>query len=170
MAQGTIAETQITSVVIIADTDEYDVILGMDFLGACFGYFDPLTERFNWRIDCHETDTMPTKIGQLLATCRASSFRERRHVFMVGEIGCTADLMDATCGDETLEEEFPEVRQSKIDEISPVLHVQSSNIKSFAVSNVSPLIRPLAVHRRHEASARLEVARKQNLQPLLPRT
>ena len=47
MAQGTIAETQITSVVIIADTDEYDVILGMDFLGACFGYFDPLTERFN---------------------------------------------------------------------------------------------------------------------------
>ena len=39
-------ETTVTPLVIIADTDAYDVILGMDFLGPCFGYVDPLTEEF----------------------------------------------------------------------------------------------------------------------------
>ena len=45
-AGGTTEETSILAYAFIADTDAYDLILGMDFLGACFGYVDPLTSDF----------------------------------------------------------------------------------------------------------------------------
>ena len=80
LAKGTDAETTVTSIAIIADTNAYDIILGMDFLGACFGYVDPLTEEFIWRTDCHETAKIPTNIARLPAKCRATMRRERRHV------------------------------------------------------------------------------------------
>ena len=46
MGKGTRVQTVITAPVIIANTDAYDVILGMDFLGPLFAYVDPLTEEF----------------------------------------------------------------------------------------------------------------------------
>ena len=46
LARGTRVETTIVVPVIIANTDAYDVILGMDFLGPLFAYVDPLTEEF----------------------------------------------------------------------------------------------------------------------------
>ena len=46
LAKGTRVQTAITAPVIIANTDAYDVILGMDFLGPLVAYVDPLTEEF----------------------------------------------------------------------------------------------------------------------------
>ena len=43
LASGTSEETKFNAYALIADTDAYDVILGMDFMGECFGYMDPLT-------------------------------------------------------------------------------------------------------------------------------
>ena len=79
LAQGTEEETIIEATIIIADTNAYDVILGMDFLGPFFGYIDPLTEEFVWRSDCHEAGKMPTRIARIPACCRAQSSMERRH-------------------------------------------------------------------------------------------
>ena len=86
LAKGSEAETTVTTIAIIADTNAYDIILGMDFLGACFAYVDPLTEEFAWRVDCHGTETMPTTLARLPAKCRAMTPRERRHAFMWREI------------------------------------------------------------------------------------
>ena len=38
-------ETTIMGRVVLMDTAEYDVFLGMQFLGACGGYVDPITEQ-----------------------------------------------------------------------------------------------------------------------------
>ena len=46
LACGTSEETMIKATIIIANTNAYDVILGMDFLGPSFGYLDLLTEEF----------------------------------------------------------------------------------------------------------------------------
>ena len=46
LAKGTRVKTTIVVPVIIANTDAYDVILGMDLLGPLFAYVDPLTEEF----------------------------------------------------------------------------------------------------------------------------
>lgn len=43
LTKGTSEETISSSTVLIADTNSYDMILGMDCLGPCFGYLDPLT-------------------------------------------------------------------------------------------------------------------------------
>lgn len=43
LTKGTSEETISSSTVLIADTNSYDMIPGMDCLGPCFGYLDPLT-------------------------------------------------------------------------------------------------------------------------------
>ena len=70
LGKGTSEENLVNTTILIADTDAYDVILGMDFLGPCFGYLDPLTEEFLWRVDCHETEQMPKRLARLPAKCR----------------------------------------------------------------------------------------------------
>lgn len=69
LARGTPTETTISAPVIIADTNVYDVLLGMDFPGPLFGYFDPLTSELVRRVDCHNVETIPTRTARLLATC-----------------------------------------------------------------------------------------------------
>ena len=170
LAKGTDAETIVTSIAIIADTNAYDIILGMDFLGACFGYVDPMTEEFVWRTDCHDTSKMPTNIARLPAKCRTTMRRERRHVYLLQEVGNGGDLMDAMCENEDMEEEFPEEIQSLQNTVTAPVLLPTCRIASFAVSRISNLTRPLAVHRRHEASARLAAAHKKDLPPMLPRT
>lgn len=64
LAKGTSEETRVTANVLMADTDLYDVILGTDFLGACFGYMDPLKEDFLWRVGCHEIEQVPSRLAQ----------------------------------------------------------------------------------------------------------
>ena len=73
LAKGTSEETFVNTPILIADTDAYDVILGMDFLGPCFGYLDPLTEEFLWRVDCHDTENMPKRLAKLPAKCRGNN-------------------------------------------------------------------------------------------------
>lgn len=41
LARGTLAETKVIVHTFIADTDAYDVNLGMDFMGECLGYETP---------------------------------------------------------------------------------------------------------------------------------
>ena len=82
LAKGTYEETKITSYALIADTDNYNVILGMHLLGACFGYMDHLTEEFLWRVDCHETKLVPSRVAKLGATCRGTT-EERRGAFKI---------------------------------------------------------------------------------------
>ena len=62
LAKGTSEETNITATAIIADTDTYDVLLGMEFWGSVFGYIDPLTKEFLWRVDCLDSNKMPTRL------------------------------------------------------------------------------------------------------------
>ena len=171
LAKGTQAETTITAPVIIADTDAYDVILGMDFLGACFGYVDPLTEEFVWRVDCHKTETMPTIVARLPAKCRSKVQRETRHSYMLSLIDDPKDLQESILGEETKEEDFKEVHNMEIDaETVPApMHVNTSTC-AVRMTSHSPLTSLSAVHRRHEASARLDAIKRMNNPSIPPRT
>lgn len=46
LAKGTTAQTIVKHVAWVSNTDIYDVLLSMSFLGSTFGYVDPLTEEF----------------------------------------------------------------------------------------------------------------------------
>ena len=46
LAKGTTAQTIVKHVAWVSNTDIYDVLLGMSFLGSTFGYVDPLAEEF----------------------------------------------------------------------------------------------------------------------------
>ena len=163
LAKGTDAETIVTFIAIIADTNAYDIILGMDFLGACFGFVDPLTEEFVWRTDCHDTSKMPINIARLPAKCRTTMRRERRHAYFLQEVENGDDLMDAMCENEDMEEEFPEEIQSLQNTVIDSVILPTCRISSFAVPKISNVPKQLAVHRRHEASARLAIAHKKVL-------
>ena len=168
LAKGTQAETTITAPTIIADIDAYDVILGMDSLGPCFGYVDPLTEGFIWRVDCHETETMPVQIARLPATCRAKSFRERRHLYMLSLISSGEDLQDSMLGDESKEENFSQVNFMETDTVINTVPIKLPNIFAFAtLPSDSPLTSRTAFNRRHEAGARLDAVNKIDV-PLTP--
>ena len=150
LARGTRVETTIVVPVIIANTDAYDVILGMDFLGPLFAYVDPLTEEFCWRTDCHETGTMPCFMARLPAKCKAASAREHRYGYMVDVIESTTDLHDAILGDETKEETFDEVHIMDIDTVSTAVPIKFPSCTSFAVlpslpplTNTSEVLGPL---------------------------
>ena len=133
LAKGTQAETVITAPVIIADTDAYDVILGMGFLGACLGYVDPLAKEFIWRVDCHEIETMPVQMARLPATCRAKSYRERRHMYMLNLICSSEDLHDSILGDESKEESFSQVKILETDTVKTTVPIKLPRLSSFAI-------------------------------------
>ena len=69
--------------VLIANTDVYDILLGMEFMGQTFGWVHPLTSEYIWYVDCKEfrADNMPTKTTRLPVNIRGS-MRESRHAFM----------------------------------------------------------------------------------------
>ena len=46
LAKGTAAETTIRAECLISNTDVYDVLLGMEFMGQTFGYVHPLTSEY----------------------------------------------------------------------------------------------------------------------------
>ena len=171
IARGTRAETTITTPVIIADTDAYDVILGMDFLGPCFGYVDPLTEEFCWRADCHETQDMPKCLVKLPAKCRTASDRERRHGYMLGLVENAADLQDALLGDESMEEHLEEKVNFMEHTVSTTVPIKIPSTTVFATLS-SPILTTnvSSVHRRHEAEARLNATLKKTIKPIPPRT
>ena len=77
----------------------------MDFLGAVFGYLDPLTEEFLWRVDYRETKVVPSRLARLATTCRGTT-EERRNIYTIKVITCSSDLQDAILGDESLGKEF----------------------------------------------------------------
>ena len=89
LAKGTSEETNITATAIMADTDTYDVLLGMEFLGSVFGYVDPLTEEFLWRVDCLDSMQMPTRLARLPVNY-IGNVRDSRHTFIVRRIAYSA--------------------------------------------------------------------------------
>ena len=101
LAKGTAAETTIRSECLISNTDVYDVLLGMEFMGQTFGWVHPLTSEFMWFVDCKEIrcDYMPSKVARLPINIRGEP-REPRYLFMFGEVMSAEDLLDAIEGDE----------------------------------------------------------------------
>lgn len=97
MGKGTSEETLIQTKILIADTDSYDVILGMDFLGLCFGFLDPLTKEFCRRVDCYDTKHMPKRVARLPATCRGNKLA-RKGAYTFASVTSGEDLMDAILG------------------------------------------------------------------------
>ena len=78
----------------------------MDFLGPCFGNLDPLTEEFVWRVDCHDTENMPTRVARLPAEGRGFTNMQRRMTYTIKVITHAKELMDLRMGNEDEEEEF----------------------------------------------------------------
>ena len=158
IGKGTLQETKVQASAIIADTNAYDVILGMDFLGACFGMMDPLTEEFIWRIDCNITHKMPSVLGRLPAHCRGTT-RGPRHSFMIGEIMAGVELDDALMWDE---EDGDKVINMANIAASPA-RMLTEPVDPILTSTPSSL-------RRHEALARLEAALQRDIPVHNPRT
>ena len=171
IARGTKVETTITTPVIIADTDAYDVILSMDFLGPCFGFVDPLTKEFCWRADCHETQDMPKILVKLPAKCRTSSDRERRHGYMLALVETANDLQDALLGDESMEENLEEKVNFVEHTVASTVPIKIPSATVFATLS-SPILTTnvSSVHRRHEAEARLNATLMKTIKPIAPRT
>ena len=101
LAMGTEEETSVMIESLIADTDIYDVLLGMEFIGPNFGYAFPLTSEFIWLTDCKDVRDgyVPHKTARLPMNLRAGP-RQQRATFMCGEITCAKDPLDAVEGDE----------------------------------------------------------------------
>lgn len=161
----------IFALVIIADTNVYDVLLGMVFLGPLFAYFDPLTSELVWRVDCYNVETMPTRTARLSATCRTDSARERRHIFTSGLVEHADDLRDAILGDES-----PENKVGTTIALGSQACAKLSNpvVQSFSAFTTFQSSHPYTIHsgvqRRHEGAARLDAALRKKIPELSPRT
>ena len=83
LAKGTSAETTIRTECLISNTDIYDVLLGMEFMGQNFGYVHPLTSEYVWYVDCKEFRSahMPTVTASPPIKSRGG-LRESRYTFM----------------------------------------------------------------------------------------
>ena len=103
IAANTPNETTIMERVKVMDTTEYDVLLGMQFSGACGGYVDPVTEHFCRRVDCHVTWRMPCMLVRLPVNCKALPQDSPLTANFVGEVTEAADLMEAQLGEEEFE-------------------------------------------------------------------
>ena len=160
LARGTSQETTIQSSAIIADTNAYDVILGMDFLGPCFGMMDPLTEEFFWWQDCHNTHERPHVLCRLPAHCRGAP-RGPRHTFMFGEIMYGEELDDCLMWDE--EEEGGNQVINTVNIAASPAHMLLQPVVPILTPTPSSL-------RRVEAQARLEAALRKNIPTQNPRT
>ena len=101
LAEDTPFETTIRAECLISNTDVYDVLLGMEFMGQIFSYVHPLTCEYIWYTDCKEfrSDHMPTSTARLQIKLRGGP-RESRYIFMSGEIECADDLLHSVEGDE----------------------------------------------------------------------
>ena len=101
LAKGTTEETKITAKCLISETDVYDVLLDMEFLGATFGFVHPLTSEFIWYVDCKEIRRpyMPSRTARIGVNIRGP-VRASIHLYMCDEITCAEDLLDAVEGDE----------------------------------------------------------------------
>lgn len=100
VARGTGGATSITAPVIVVNTNLFDSLLGMDFLGPLFAYFDPLTEDFCYQVDCKSIVKMPRIIGKIPGSCHTTSPREHRHNYMAGIIESADDLHESVLDDE----------------------------------------------------------------------
>ena len=167
LAQGTTEETTIEAIAIIANTNSYNVLLGMDFLGPCFGYIDPLTEEFVWRVDCHVTHQMPTKVARIPACCRTQSNMAKRHMFMLSLVDNPTDLLDAELGEEGAEETFDEVME--VAEMNPAPIHACRNTSSAVLPLQTSLTPSSALHRKLEAGARPDAATDKDIPLRTPR-
>ena len=180
LAKGTTAETTIRAECLISNTDVYDVLLGMEFMGQTFGYVHPLTSEYIWYVDCKEfrSDHMPTTTARLPIKIRVG-LRESRYQFMWGEITCPDDLLHAVEGDE----EEPMV----IDASPTAVDGNSVIAMAGAVTDPAPMLisptfsdatkfqslqatmtREIDTRRNAEAAARLHATYAKTRPPLNP--
>ena len=171
LGKGTSEETKVNTKILIADTNSYDVTLGMDFLGLCFGFVDPLTKEFVWRVDCHDTENMPTRVARLPAICRGNK-QARRGAYTIAVVTCGEDLMDATLGEEYDGEDFEsQVRMdTHAEKTAPMLPCSSTQFSMLSKVKCTSLTQDLAERRRADALQRLKTAYKKELPVLEPRT
>ena len=167
LSKGNCEETTIHATALIADTDAYDVILGMDFLGPCFGYMDPLTEEFLWRVDCHDTKNMPSRLARLPAKCRAGN-QMVRNVYMIKVVTSAEDLDNAMMGDEHEGEDLDD--QVSMVHADVIRAPMQPNFAMLSHTKSKLNSKQMAVHRKHEANARLDAALRRGVPVLEPRT
>ena len=168
IAKGTHAETKIHVHAMVADTNAYDVILGMDFLAECLGYVDPLTEEFFWRVDCGSTTTVPHQMSFLPVKCRGT-MSDRRNTYSIKVINSASEMHDALLGDENLEDNFDldETRMTCKD----ASYINKDIVHAYAsISHNKLLTKAKLVDRKIDARARLEVSYRKGIPVLNPRT
>ena len=159
IAKGTLLETKVKAFAIIANTNAYDVILGMDFLGACFGMMDLFTKEFIWRRDCNNSHEMPHVLRRLPARCRGTT-RGPRHSFMIGEIMAGMELDDALMWDE-----------GDGDQVINMVNIAASPAHMLTEPVVTSILTStLFFLRRHEVQARLGAALRRDIPIQTPRT
>ena len=167
LAKGTPAETTVTTHAMIADTDNYDVILGMEFVGECFGYVDPLTEEFVWRVDCHNKTTVPKKLAYLPIKCRG--YTNGREVYTIKVINGASDFDNALLSNETPDEIFDIDDTMEKATSASIINKESSSALMVSSHNNS-LTKVQIVDRRMDAEARLEASYAKAIPVLDPRT
>ena len=143
----------------------------MDFLGICFGFMDPLTKDFVWRVDCHDTENMPHRVARLPATCRGNK-QARRGAYTIAVVTCGEDLMDAPLGEEYNGEDFENQVRMEINAVKTAPMLPCSAAQYAMLSNVKPtsLTQQLATRRRADAVQRLTTAYAKDVPVLEPRT
>ena len=105
IAKGTNAETWATVPALVSNSDLYDVLLGMDFLGRMYGTVHSKTDEFMWHVDNNDTTGMPHLVAKLPIHCRGGP-REERYVFMQGEITQAVELLEGLLEDEADDDEL----------------------------------------------------------------
>lgn len=98
LCAGSPGETTLSIHAVSANTDTYDVILGVDFFAECFGGLDFLTEEFIWRTDGSVADVPHTR-AFLPMKCWGNNDDRRAH-YAVKVISCASDIYDALLGEE----------------------------------------------------------------------
>ena len=92
-------------------------------------------------------------------------------MYMTGLVGNASNLFDAVLGEEAEEEKFEEVKlMEKVAEKGPASINSSCNTSYAVLLSPMPLTHTFALHRRHEASARLDTAFKNKILVVTPRT
>ena len=138
-----------------AHTLSYDVFLGVDFLGQCFGNVDPLTVLFLWRVDYRNSSNTPRRVARLPINCPGST-RDHRYFCICGEVTEAADLTENLLGDEEEEDDVSNeviaMAGLVVIVLAPMLPFTQINNKYFSYQATKT--RRQDVQRHAEAAAR----------------
>lgn len=167
IANGTQNDTKIHVYAMVVDTNAYDVILRIGFLGECLGYVDPLTEEFIWRVDCGSIDEIPHRMVYLPVKCRGSHW-ERYNTYTV-QVITSSDMQDALLGGENDDDNFDSDETRETCKNAPFINNYIAHVY-VSIDHNTPLIKAKCVDRKIDARARLELSYQKDIPTLDPRT